>query len=215
MAVPAPQTWANLKLAILRYNKLKNDGTADENAELALRSGLSRLAAYPMKSALATVSLTLTSGENTVSVPGDFNLPFSLHVLDTDNKRSGRIVYQGEEDFDYWHSNEEGIAGVPTFYTYRGGDSVLEFNRAPEADFVVTNPFVRLRYYKRLDTLTTDTSTLVIPPEWEEFLIWNGRREIAAIYDSAKFPLADQESNRSLRELIRRETIRDTMDWSF
>lgn len=215
MSVPAPETWANLKLAILRYNKLKNDPTADANAEAALRSGLSRLAAYPMKSALATVELTLSSGENTVSVPGDFNLPFSLHVIDTNSKRAGRWVFRGEEEFDQMYHNQQGIAGVPTFYTFRGGETVLEFDRSPEAAYVVTNPFVRLRYYKRIDTLDTSTASLAVPPEWEEFLIWNGRREIAAIYDSAKFPLADQEANRSLRELIRRETIRDTMDWSF
>jgi hypothetical protein len=215
MAVPAPETWANLKLAILRYNKLKNDTTADANAEIALRSGLARLAAYPMKSALATAELTLTAGQNTVSVPSDFNLPFSVHALDANSKRAARYVYRGEEDFDFVYSNQEGVAGTPTFYTLRGGNTVLEFDRSPEASYVTVHPKVRLRYYKRIDTLNTSTSTLSIPPEWEEFLIWNGRREIAAIYDSAKFPLADQEANRTLRELIRRETIRDEMDWSF
>ncbi len=215
MAVPAAQTWANLKLAILRYNKLKNDTTADSNAELALRSGLSRLAAYPMKSSLATAALTLTADQNTVSVPADFNLPFSLHVIDSNDKRDGRFIYKGEEDFDFHHSNEEGVSGDPTLYTFRGGDTTLEFDRAPDATYITTRPKVRLRYYRRYDTLNTQTSTLAVPPEWEEFLIWNGRREIAAVYDSAKFPLADQEANRSLRELIRRETIRDEMDWRF
>ena len=44
-------------------------------------------------------------------------------------------------------------------------------------------------------------------------MIWHGRKELAAIYDADKYPLAMQESGRALRDLVRRDTIRDEQDW--
>ena len=103
MAVPAAQTFEEIKDAILRYFKRQDDTNADALADRAIRNGLVKLAAFPLKTFLATSDITLTADTNVVSVPSDFNVPFSLHLLDTSDNRDGRIIMKREEDFDVGH----------------------------------------------------------------------------------------------------------------
>jgi hypothetical protein len=213
MAVPAPYTFENLKDSILRYLKLKDDTEADTLASDAIRSGLVRLAAYPLKTFLATSDITTVAGQNTVSVPADFNVGLSVHLLDTSDHRDGRVFQRREEDFDQLLSEEQAVSGVPEVYTFRGGSTVLEFDRSFTTAQQAVNPKVRLRYFKRVDNLVTSTATFSISPEVEEFLIWHGRKQLASIYDAKMYPLAMQEANRALLDLIRRDTVRYEMDW--
>ena len=94
MAVPGAQTFEAIKDSILRYLKLKDDTEADTLAALAIRSALVRLAAYPLKGNLATSDVTITSAFVTATLPADFNMAFSMHFLDTNNQKEGRIVYR-------------------------------------------------------------------------------------------------------------------------
>jgi len=214
MAVPTARTFETLKDNILRYLKLKDDTEADTLAGEAIRAGLIRLAGYPLKGLRATADITLTTGANTVALPADFSMALSLHELDTDSNRDGRIVYKGEEDFDFLVPDNDAISGVPQIYTVRENDGdVIEFDRTPTSEHITVIPKVRLRYYRRIDILNTSTSTFSIPPEFEEFLIWFGRKELSGIYNTEKFPLAQQEEGRALAALIRRDTVRDEQDW--
>ena len=210
MAVPSAQTFEVIKDNILRYLKLKDDAEADTLAGLAIRSALVRLAAYPLKGNLATGDVTITTAFVTATLPTDFNMAFSMHFLNTSNENDGRIVYRREEDFDALLPKGSTV-GTPRQYCVRGGESVFEFDRKPSS--VTIHPKVRLRYFKRYDQYATDSSTLTIAPEFEEFMIWHGRKELASIYDAEKYPLAMQEAGRALRDLVRRDTIRDEQDW--
>lgn len=213
MAVPSARTFEDLKDSITRYLKLKDDAEADTLAGLAIRSALVRLSAYPLKSMLAEAELTLTTAFHTVTLPTDFNMSMSLFLLDTSNRRAGRIYFKREEDFDYIVPDDEAVSGDPELYTVRGEKSVLELDRTPTAAFVAANPKVRLRYFKRLDQLVTGTSTFVIAPEVEEFIVWHGRSQLAPLFDAKMYPLAAQEANRALMDLKRRNTIQDEQDW--
>lgn len=209
--VPDAQTYEAIKDSILAYLKLIDDTRADTLAALAVRSGLVRLAAYPLKGNLATDDISLSTSFHTFSVPADFNMAFSLHFLDTSDNRDGRIVYKREENFDQIVHRDEGVVGVPTLYTVRGGETVAEMDKTPGS--ITVHPKVRLRYFRRYNNLTTSTDSFSFAPEFEEFLIWHGRKELAAIYDSAKYPLAQAEADRSRLDLVRRDTIRDEQDW--
>ncbi len=213
MAVPSPQTFEAIKDNILRFLKLKDDTEADTLAGLGIRSGLVRLAAYPLKSMTETTELTLTTGSHKLTLPTDFNMAMSLHFLDTSDKRAGRIIYRREEDFDAILDNEEGVSAVPSIYCIRGNSGQLEFDRTPTTELISAKPKVRLRYFKRVDNLVTSTSTFNITPEVEEFLTWFGRQQLAPIYDAKMFPLAQSEAARALRDLIRRDTVIDEGDW--
>ena len=214
MSVPAARTLDSLKDSILNYLKLKDDSTADALAGDAIRSGLVQLSAYPIKSMRATASISLTTTSHTFSLPADFNMPYSLFLLDSDSKRDGRIVFRREEEFDFLIERNEGIPGVPEMYTVRQGERIIELNRTPTVAVVAAHSTALLRYYKRVDTLNTGTSTFSVEPEVGEFLIWFGRMQLAPVYDAKMYPLAMQEMNRSLRVLISRNTQHDEMDWT-
>ena len=213
MPVPSAQNFGALKDSVLRYLKLKDDTEADTLAGLAIRSALLRLHAYPIKSMLSTADLTVTTGSHEVTLPSDYNMAFSLHRLDSNDRRDGRIIQRREEDFDAVNEDSEAVPGVPSTYTVRGGGTTLEFDRTPTAAEYALHPKVRLRYFKRLDTLVTATATFSISPEIEEFIVWHARKELAPIYDAKMYPLAMQEASRALMDLIRRDTIRDEQDW--
>jgi hypothetical protein len=213
MAVPSPRTFEQLKDSILRYLKLTDDTEADALAADAIRGGLVRLAAYPLKSMLSTAVLTMTTSTHELTLPTDFSMSFSLHLLDTNSLRDGRVVYKREEDFDYIVESDEGVSGSPEIFTVRGGGTTLEFDRTPTTEVVSAHPTVRLRYFKRVDQLVSSTDTFSLAPEIEEFLIWFGRSQLAPLYDAKMFGLAQQESNRALADAIKRDSIRDEQDW--
>jgi hypothetical protein len=212
MSVPAARTFESLKDSILNYLKLKDDTTADSLAGDVIRSGLISLSAYPIKSMRATTTINLSTTSHTFTLPADFNMPYSFFLLDSNGKRDGRIVYRREEEFDFIQERIEGIAGVPEMYTIRQGERLVELSRTPSS--VAVHSTALLRYYKRVDVLSTGTSTFSVEPEVGEYLIWYGRMQLAPIYDAKMYPLAMQEMNRSLRVLIKRNTEHDEMDWT-
>lgn len=218
MSVPSALTLEQIKDAILRYLKLEDDTTADTDAANALRSGLVRLSAFPLKSLRATSDITVTTAFATFTLPTDYNMPLSLIRIGTvsADPLRGRIIYKSEEDFDWLRPQTVVNSGTPQLYTVRAvgaGATVGEFDFSPDAGWYAISSQVRLRYYRRLDTITTSSSTFSVTPEISEWLIWNGRKELASIWNTDKYPLAQQEANRSMADLTRRNTVEDEQDW--
>jgi len=218
MSVPSALTLEQIKDSILRYLKLEDDTTADADAASALRAGLVRLSAYPFKSLRETALITVTTDAATFTLPSDYNMAFSLTRVSTasGDPLRGRIIYKSEEDFDWLRPQTIADSGTPQLYTVRAtgaGPTVGEFDFKPTTEWFSVSSQVRLRYYRRLDTIVTSSSTFSIPPEFTEWLIWNGRKEVASIWNTEKYPLAQQEANRSLADLTRRNTVEDEQDW--
>jgi len=105
-------------------------------------------------------------------------------------------------------------AGEPEAYTVYYQERLFSLARAPAQAWVDTYPYMRLRYHQRLLHMTSDGDVHGGPPEFDAFISWRARFDIAAVRGETSLArLAHMESEGILASLIRSDNEIFT-DWS-
>lgn len=105
-------------------------------------------------------------------------------------------------------------AGKPEAYTIYYQERLLSLARAPVQNWVDTYPYMRLRYHQRLVHLVGEGDIHGGPPEFDAFISWRARFDIAAVRgERGLASLAHQESD-AILSALRRSDNEILSDWS-
>jgi len=191
------------------------DSTDSELASVimgALNSAIGLCNSRRWHKLIKSTDLTMTAADDDIGLPADFKEPMAVFRLNSSDVRTYRMPFKPlrsllEED------PSNATAGHPTFYSINYGTRELFLSRQPASEWVTANPQLRVYYFRRLAELTQTSSTIDAEPEWEWFLVWHARREVAAFREPDKFGLADRMAQQYWQMMIRSDT--DQMsDWS-
>jgi|CXWL01.1.fsa_nt_gi hypothetical protein len=137
-----------------------------------------------------TVSLTLTAGQDSVSLPADFLEPITATVLL--NNYPCELISLNSLNFDNLKTVE---SSLPVYYTIRNG--VMYFDAVADQNYTI-----QLHYLKRWDLATTlENWLLTNNPD----LYLYGSLAAASVYigDDSRLPLWGQLATDALREANR------------
>ena len=171
----------------------------------ALNSAVALINSRKWYKLFSNTDLTMAADTSTYGLPADFKEPMSAFELNSSDERNQRIPYLPLKSM----LDERPIAttsGNPQTYGINYGTRQFTFDIPPSSSFVSRVPQVRIYYYKRIPELTDTSQTIGADPEFDWYVVWSARREIAAIRDPQKYSLADREAERFLRELRRSDT---------
>jgi len=178
----------------------------------ALNSGIGLCNSRLWQKLVKSSDLTMTASDDDIGLPADFKEPMAVFQLNSSDVRTQRLPFKPMKSLLEEDQNNA-TSGIPQFYGINYGTRELILNRQPSSAWVSSVPQLRVYYFRRLAELTQNSSTIDAEPEWEWFLIWHARREMAAIHDPAKFGLADRMAQQYWQMLIRNDT-NQMSDWS-
>lgn len=179
---------------------------------MTLNAGIGLINSRRWHKLTSQTDLTMTAADDDIGLPADFKEPIAVFTVNSSDERILRLPMKPLKSLLLERPNND-TTGSPEAYgiNYKTRELILDVQ--PSSAWVSQYPELRVFYHRRLANLTQDSSTIGGEPEWDWFLIWHGRREMAAIRDPAKFGLADRMAEQFWRQLIRNDT--DQMsDWS-
>jgi hypothetical protein len=177
----------------------------------ALNSGIALCNSRRWHKLTAQSDMTMAANDDDISLPTDFKEPMSVFTVNSSDNRTNRLPHKPLQTL-LVEQEDNSTAGTPRAYAidYKNRNLILDIQ--PSSAWVSQNPELRVFYHRRLTELSQSSSTIDAEPEWDWFLIWHARREMAAIRDPDKFGLADRMAEQFWRQLIRNDT--DQMsDW--
>lgn len=148
-----------------------------------------------------TAVVSLVEGQILYATPADFYAIVSLHNI-TDSKRLSPISLRGYEKLPI-----QALGEPKRYMIWKNELYILPGNNA-------TSRVLRLRYIKRLASLSLSTSVSVLPREWDEVIIqgavartlsWMGDKQAAQIENA----IHSQMVNRRLDRLAEQDFDRD------
>jgi hypothetical protein len=208
---PGHRTAGTLIRAVLTYVQAPDDSELQEVARECLNSAIAFVNARRWNKLTSQTDLSMTASDDDIGVPADFKEPLSLFELNSSSERVKRVPFLPLQTMLFERENTT-VAGNPQHYSinYKTREVILDV--PPSSGYVATVPTMRLHYFRRLAELSNDSSTIDNEPEFDWFLIWQARAEIAMIRDPGKVMFAQRRAQEILRELRRSDTDQMT-DW--
>lgn len=201
MATGLPQPSAitphNSSLAVLKRRVLdwtvstSSDPENDELARTAINGGINRLNSRNWQKLIKSVTISLAADTSEYSIPLDFRDPRHCERQNSSAYPDGRFPYKSLKSLLDEHPHDTD-SGDPRYYTIQHTRRVLFFDTTPSQTFVTKYPYARLYYHRRHPHLTGNSSQLEYPNEFEEFVVWYAREEVAGIKAPDKFALANR-----------------------
>lgn len=217
-AVPSSTSYTpgNLNAAtMIRHvlNFVSSVGDSDLNtlAREGLNQGIDRINSVTWNKIYGIQTITLVADDDDYSVSSDHKDPIRLLRMRS-GVRDGRIPYKFHQTFFNEHPNAIN-SGYPNRYTIDYKQRLLVLSRPPTSSYVTTWATLEYWYHRRLARLTQNSDTIDIPPEFEWFLIWTARMEVASDLYPEKSLLAERRVEALWREL-RNQDFETETDWS-
>jgi len=155
--------------------------------------------------------LTMAAADDDIGVATTFKEPVACFRLNSSDDRIGRLPFRPLRSLLMERPNNA-TAGSPRAYGIDYPNRNLILDVQPSATWVAANPKLRLYQHIRLAELAADGDQTGGEPEFDWFIVWHARRELAAQREPEKFGLADRMAEQIYRELRRSDT--DQMsDW--
>jgi hypothetical protein len=94
--------------------------------------------------------------------------------------------------------------GKPYLYTLRNvdQDGLISFYPVPDGIYTIT-----VQYYKRIPQLANNDDTLLIPIEFENFIILRAQYYLMDLFHHERSELKGEQSARALGDLIRQDEL--------
>lgn len=215
-AVPGCQDFATLKDRVARYVRAPDDAEVRTSIGYEINDAIRELNTRNWLWAITSSDITLTASTADYTIPTDFRAPRILERLNTLSQRDGRIPWIEPKTFmDRTPSST--VDGSPSLYTVRNftNSQQLTLDVAPDSGFVGQWPTLRLRYYRRLPTLTNDSDCLDCPSEVELFIVWAARYAAALQMDTTAYRIqpALAEKKAIWARLTASDTESEVGDW--
>lgn len=197
--VPPRRSMAQLRRSVASYVQAPDDNEALDNALVGINSGIDILNTYTWFKYIPTQSIPSVAGDRDYSLDGEIKDPRMLELLDSGGTQIGVMDYLPLKSFldDVYFA----VVGDPYAYSINYVTRELLLSVAPSASWVARYPTMRLWYFPRFAKLIETDDMYAGPPEHEEFLLWHGRAEIAAVRRPAAAGYAEGRAMRILTRL--------------
>jgi hypothetical protein len=176
-----------------------------------LNGGIGLINARKWYKLTGVTDLTMTAADDDIGLPATFKEPLACFTLNSSDERIRRLPFKPMKSLLIERQNND-TAGTPQAYGIDYPSRNLLLDIQPSSTWVSANPQLRLFFHKRLAELTQDSSESGGEPEFDWFIVWHARREIAAIREPSKFQLADRMAEQFMRDLRRSDTDQQS-DW--
>ena len=210
---PRARTFSELKRDVASYVMMPDQGEALVAAGVGLNNAIRKLNARVWKWSITYTDITLEVGTYDYTLPNDFKDVYAMSFWDSDGNPSRHLGYMQAKEFE--QTFPASAVGTPTFATVINAKNslLLSFNDAPSSDFISSLPTVRVRYYKRLTTLASDSDRPDVYGEVENFLTWSAKSYVASVYDPQKTKYAQIETAMALQDLVADDNETGYRDW--
>ena len=211
--VTAPDSFATLKRYVVDYVQGGNDPELLDVAGRAINRAIDRINAKTWQKQIARQTFTTRLNTAEYTLNKDFKDPINLSLMNSGQYPAKRLPYKDYKSLEIENPNAEN-AGTPTHYTVHYHRRTLVLSLDPAQSFVDDYPYMALLYHNRLAYLAGDSDRHGADPEFNGFIGWLARADIAAVRGERSLAqTAKAEASDIWRDL--RESDNNTVtDWS-
>lgn len=200
---PGNLTLGKMQNLVLRYLQLpQKDPDLNDEAADGIDDGVSVLNERDWFKVLGFQDVTLVADQADYDADDDVRDPFHCERLDASGNPDGLMGFRDFKSFltEFSRATQ---SGSPKIYTFMY-DQIRQWSLqiAPDSTFVGSWPTLRFRYHRRIPRLSDAGDTIGASPEFDWFLIWHARAELAANRDPGKMARAQAKADRKLAALI-------------
>lgn len=172
-------SFATLKRYVVDYVQGGDDPELLDIAGRAINRAIDRINAKTWQKMIArqTFNTRLNTAEYTLN--NDFKDPINLSLLNSGQYPAKRLPYVDYKSMEIEYENAES-AGCPTRYSIYYHTRTLVLSLDPAQSFVDDYPYMALLYHKRIPYLAKDSDRQETTPEFNGFIGWYGRADLAA-----------------------------------
>lgn len=175
---PDQNTLTDLIRRVLNYVMAKNDSELDAVATEAINGGINKINSRNWRKLIKQDDETFVQDQRIYDLPDYFRAPRNVERWNSSSKSDGRISYLPIEIMLKEHPYATG-SDTPVLYAIDYDNWKIMFDVAPDASFVANYPKYNLWFHGRQPHLS-GVVTISLPAEFEEFLVWYARAEVAS-----------------------------------
>lgn len=178
-----PKQVSDYQFSAASYCRVPQDPEALGTAFSGLLDCIDELNLHVWYFQFSGVSFGFAANTNQYAAPIDFKASRQLDYLNDDGAVAGQFEPVDPKTFRVMQA-QVGSTTVPKYYTvdtpYPSG--IIRLSQAPDQAFVDSFPSGHLSYYSRIPYPDATTSIIDVPPEVEQWIMWNLRTQLAIIY---------------------------------
>lgn len=214
VVAPHPSSFASLKRYVVDYVQGVDDAELLDVAGRAINAAVDMLnAERSWIKVNRKQTIYLVADQIDYNINTDFKDPIYALLLNTSFMPTKRLNYKDYKTLALDNPNAE-FSGSPWVYTIFYNERLFSFVITPTQDFVSSTPYVELRYHNRLQYMTADSDTHGGPPEFNAFIGWQARFDVATARGESNLArLAEIKALRVLDALKMSDNSTET-DWS-
>jgi hypothetical protein len=199
---PSPASYHELRRYVVDFLQGANDPELLSVAGRAINSAIDFLnTSRHWIKITGKQDITTTLAVADYALNTDFRDPIELVLMNIRGYPQKRLPYKPYKTLSL--ENPDGTQdGTPAFYTIYYTERLFSLNRGPVQGWVNDHPYMRLRYHKRLSRMTDDSASHGGPPEFDAYIGWRARWDVAATRGEPQLALmARNEAERALAML--------------
>lgn len=211
---PPGTVFSTLYLRAQNYVMGPSDADVATIAKEGINEGFLRLNTRKWTWARISEDLTLVTGTQEYAIGGTFKAVRSCETLNAAGEVNGQLGFVDPKNFEDVFPNRS-VSGSPSAYTIFNefDNGKLTLSCPASAGYVAVYKKLRLRYWRRTNTLTGDSSLSTCPSECEPFLVWTARAVVAAHWDNSKYLIAKQRADEYWAMLCKDDIMHEIGDW--
>lgn len=201
---PGPSEAPDLIRRVARYAMVQDFDEGREVALAGIRDAENLLNTRVWAWTLTSGPVTFAAADNTYVLPTTFKAPRHFELLNSDSLPVARLRWYEPKEFESAFRDRT-AQGSPVGYTCFNvrDDGTATLSQRPDTAFIATYPSGLIRYYRRVQTLTSTSATpLAIPREVESFVFWRAAGFTADHYMPQRSARAYANADQLWRELI-------------
>jgi len=204
VAGPTPARFADLKdqVALILGRQLDTDSLY--RCGQFINRAIKELNTRPWKALLNSgTNLTTIAGTRDYTLDSQFYKESKVQRLDDNSKPCATLIYQDWETFQS-RFNEQADQSTPAIYTLRNvdQDGIISIYPIPDKVYTLT-----VQYYARISMLEDNDDTLLIPVEFENYIILRAQFYLLDLFHHERSEMKEQQSNNQMAMLIRADEI--------
>lgn len=209
---PGASSLADLRRCVLDYVQGSDDSHLLDVATRAINMAIDKVNAVPWKRMQSTQDIDFVAGTISYDLSATFKEAAHCELLNSSDLPIGRIYYKGlktlmEENAD------RSTNGEPLYYSIDHPNRTFVLDRPPSSAFISNFPKARLWAKTRLARLTNAADQHGGPPEFDRFLCWDARADVAAVRGHSSSADRAMRAAEQIFRLLRVDDKAMVQDW--
>lgn len=201
---PTPARFADLKDQVALILGRQLDSQSLYRCGQFINRAIKELNTRAWKALLTpNTNITTITNTRTYSLDAPFYRESKVQRLDSSNKPSYTLDYRDWEQFQI-QCQQQSINSAPLIYTLRNtfNDGLIDFYPIPDQVYTIT-----VQYYARIPQLVNNDDTLLIPIEFENFIIIRAQFYLMDLFHHERTEVKGAQSNDIMAQLIRADEL--------